>query len=99
MGDAARYGDVPVVYVNWSAALVALVPPGVVTVTSTVPVPLGAMAVTVVALLAANVFAGFPAPKSTTVAPVKLVPVMVTRVPLGPEVGLTPAMVGAGGGM
>ena len=83
----------------WSAAPVALVPPGVVTVTFTVPVPLGARAVSVVALLTANVVAGFPAPKSTTVAPVKLVPVMVTKVPLGPELGLTPVTVGGGGGM
>jgi hypothetical protein len=30
--------------VNWSAVLVALVPPGVVTVTLTVPVPAGAVA-------------------------------------------------------
>ena len=36
---------------NWSAALVALVPLGVVTVTSTVPVPAGAVAVIWVALL------------------------------------------------
>ena len=36
----------------WSPALVVLVPPGVVTVTSTVPtVPAGAVAVMVVALL------------------------------------------------
>ena len=35
-------------------------------------------------------------PKSTAVAPVKLVPVIVTVVPpvLGPEVGLTPVTVG-----
>ena len=38
------------------------------------------------------------APKSTAVAPVRLVPVMVTEVPpaVGPEVGLTPVTVGAG---
>ena len=36
---------------NWSAALVALVPAGVVTVTSTVPLPAGAVAVMLVALL------------------------------------------------
>jgi hypothetical protein len=37
------------------------------------------------------------APKSTAVAPVKLVPVMVTLVPpaVVPEVGLTPVTVGA----
>ncbi len=39
--------------------------------------------------------------KSTSVAPVKAVPVMVTVVPpvLGPELGLTPLTVGAGGGV
>ena len=41
------------------------------------------------------------APKLTAVAPVKPVPVTVTDVPpvLGPEVGLTPVTVGAGGGV
>ena len=34
-------------------------------------------------------------PKLTTVAPVKLVPVMVTDVPEAPEVGLKPLIVGA----
>ena len=42
----------------------------------------------VVALLTVNVVAGFD-PKSTAVAPVKFVPVIVTRVPFGPEAGLT----------
>ena len=42
---------------NWSAALVAQVPPGVVTVTSTVPVPAGAVAVMVVALLTVKLVA------------------------------------------
>ena len=85
----------------WSAVLVALVPPGVVTVTSTAPsVPVaGAVAVIVVALLTVNA-AGLPGPKLTAVAPVNPVPVMVTDVPpvLGPEPGLTPVTVGAGGG-
>jgi hypothetical protein len=83
-----------------SAAAVALVPPGVVTVTSTVPtVPAGAVAVMLVALLTVKV-ARF-APKSTAVAPVKVVPVTVTLVVpvLCPEVGLTPVTVGAGGGV
>ena len=41
---------VPPVKVNWSLALVALVPPAVTTVTSTVPDPGGAVAVMEVAL-------------------------------------------------
>jgi hypothetical protein len=85
--------------VNWSAELVALVPPAVVTVTLTVPdCSAGETAVievdeTTVTLVAATV------PKSTAVAPVRLVPVIVTDVPpvTGPEVGLTAVTVGAGG--
>ncbi len=81
----------------WSAALVALVPPGVVTVTSTVPVPPGAVAVMVVALIDAKVVAGLLDPKSTAVTPVKLVPVIVTDVPLYPVDGLRPITMGGGG--
>ena len=40
---------------NWSAEPVVLVPPGVVTVTSTVPVPAGAVAVIEVAELTVKV--------------------------------------------
>ena len=82
---------------NWSAALVALVPPGVVTVTSTVPVPAGAVAVMPVALLTVKLAAA-EAPKLTALAPVKPVPVTVDRgaAGVGPEVGLTPVTVGAG---
>ena len=81
---------------NWSAAEVAEVPPVVVTVTSTVPVPAGDVAVievdeTTVKAVAAVV------PKFTAVAPVKPVPVMVTAVPpvAGPVAGLTDVTVGA----
>ena len=83
----------------WSAALVGLVPLGVVTVTSTVPaVPAGAVAVIWVALLTATLVAAVE-PKATPVAPVKLVPVIVTEVPpaVGPEDGLTCVTAGAGG--
>ncbi len=58
----------------------ALVPPAVVTVMSTVPLPAGDVAVICVALLTVNELA-LPAPNFTAVAPVKLVPVMVTLVP------------------
>jgi hypothetical protein len=75
---------------------VAEVPPGVVTVTLTVPVPAGEVAVIDVALLTTTPVAAL-APKWTAVAPVKLVPVMVTLVPpaAGPDVGLMPVTVGA----
>jgi hypothetical protein len=80
--------------VNWSAEPVALVPPAVVTVTSTVPVPAGDVAVIELALLTEKL-AAVP-PKFTAVAPVKFVPVMVTLVPpvAGPLVGETEVTVG-----
>jgi hypothetical protein len=83
-------------YVKWSAADVAEVPFGVVTVTSTVPVPAGEVAVMDVALLTTTPVAAL-APKWTAVAPVKPVPLMDTLVPptAGPEVGLTAVTVGA----
>ena len=58
----------------------ALVPPAVVTVTSTVPVPADEVAVIWVALLTLKKPAALP-PNLTAVAPVKLVPVIVTLVP------------------
>ena len=72
-------------------------PTGVVTVTSTVPVRRpGWSAVIVVSLTTVKLVAGV-VPKSTAVAPVKLVPVIVTEVPPagGPVVGLTPVTTGA----
>src|SRR6478735_9103093 len=83
--------------VNWSLALVALVPLGVVTVMSTVPaLCAGDVAVIDVALLTVNEAAAV-APKLTAVAPVNPVPVIVTDVPpaAGPLVGLTLVTVGA----
>jgi hypothetical protein len=82
--------------VNWSAELVADVPAGVVTVTSTTPaVPAGLIAVIEVGETTVTPVAAL-APKSTAVAPVKPVPVIVTSVPpaVVPEVGLTPETVG-----
>ena len=63
-------------------------PPMVVTLTSTVPVPAGEVAVIDVAELTVKPVAGV-APNATAVAPVKPVPVMVTDVPpaSGPAVG------------
>ena len=69
---------------------VALVPPGVVTVTSTVPAPGGLVAVICVALSTVNEADGLE-PKFTAVAPLKFRPVIVTEVPpvSGPEAGFT----------
>jgi hypothetical protein len=78
-------------YLKTSLEFVALVPPpGIVTVTSTAPDPAGEVAVIDVALVIVNVLAAVP-PKLTAVAPVKLVPAIVTEVPptAGPEDGLT----------
>ena len=71
-------------YAKRSPALIVLVPPGVVTVTSTVPLPAGEVAVIDVALLTVN-DAALALPNLTAVAPVRLAPVMVTLVP--PAVG------------
>jgi hypothetical protein len=70
-------------------------PPGVVTVTVTVPDPAGA-----VVLIAVSVFAVIAAgepPKVTLVAPSRSVPVMFTRVPpdSGPAGGEMPVISGA----
>jgi hypothetical protein len=82
--------------VNWLAAEVALVPPAVVTRTSTVPVPAGAVAVIWVAL--STVKAAVTPPKVTFVALEKFVPPMVTLVPPadGPLFGEIDVTVGAG---
>jgi hypothetical protein len=76
---------------------VAEVPPGVVTVTSTVPAsPAGEVAVMLVALTTVNEVAAV-LPKLTAVAPVNPLPVMVTSAPpaSGPAVGEIPVTVGA----
>ena len=74
----------------------ALLPPEFVTVTSTVPLPAGEVAMIDVALLTVNEVAAVP-PNRTAVAPVKLLPVMVTGVPpaAGPLFGEIDVTVGA----
>ena len=71
------------------------VPPAVVTVTSTAPVPAGDVAVTEVAVLAVRLVAGV-VPKVTAVAEPRLVPVMTTVVPpaVGPAAGAMAVTVG-----
>ena len=83
--------------VYWSDAPVVLLPPTVVTVTSTVPAePAGAVAVTEVALFTVTLIAAL-VPKFTEVVPVRFVPVTVTEVPAvsGPDAGLIEVTVGA----
>jgi hypothetical protein len=83
---------------NWSAVTAAEVPPGVVTVTSTVPaVSAGEVVVMLVSLTTVKVSA-VVSPKLTTPALVKPVPVIVTAVPpaSGPAAGATPVTTGSG---
>jgi hypothetical protein len=79
--------------------VVVLVPALVVTVTSTVPVPDGAVAVILVAFVTVN-GAAFT-PKFTALTLVKFVPVMITIEPPepGPDVGFNPVTVGTGFGV
>ncbi len=82
---------------NWSAAVVALVPPTVVTVTSNVPAePGGAVAVIWVGLLIVKLVAAVT-PKLTALAARRLLPVMTTEVPplVGPLAGLSAVPPGA----
>ncbi len=81
---------------NWSAALVALVPLMVVTVIPTTPEPAGLTAVIEVSDATLKLAAGVT-PKATAVAPVNPVPVRVTLVPpeSGPTVGMMAVTVGA----
>ena len=72
-------------YVYWSLALVALVPPGVVTVMSTVPADAGGRGRGDRGGAVDREAGRVVAPNLTAVAPVKLVPVIVTLVP--PAVG------------
>ena len=82
---------------KWSAVLVEEVPPGVTTVTSSVPAgTAGAVTVILLVELTVNAAAAVE-PKSTAETLVKFVPVIVTVVPplTGPADGLTPVTVGA----
>jgi hypothetical protein len=86
-------------YVKRSVALVAEVPPGAITVTSTMPLPAGLTALIEVGeriwKLAADAV-----PNVTAVVPAKPVPVIVTAVPpaAGPPVGVNDVTTGSGGG-
>jgi hypothetical protein len=75
---------------------VADVPPGVATVTSTVPTPAGEVAVIEVAELTVKL-AALVAPNFTAVAPDNAEPVIVTEVPpvAGPAFGETDVTAGA----
>jgi hypothetical protein len=73
------------------------VPPGVVTQIFPVVAPLGTVAVIWVDEPPEKVVADVP-PNVTAVAPVRFVPVIVTIVPIGPEVGVNEVIVGLVGG-
>jgi hypothetical protein len=97
LGAQAPPHPVDVVYVNRSAALVALLPPAVTTVTWTVS---ASSTAGVTAVIDESSFTVNPAgvpPKSTAVASVKFAPVIVTVVPPStvPLSGLMPDTVGA----
>src|SRR5215472_8121445 len=85
-------------YLKRSNGLVGLVPAGVVTVTLTLPVPAGDVAVIEVAELTTTPVAA-AAPNLTAVAPVKLIPESVTLVPpaAGPDFGDAEVTQGAAG--
>lgn len=80
---------------NLSADDMADAPPGVVTVTSTVPA-LSAGEVTVIAVADSAVMMPGVAPKLTAEADERLAPLMVTEVPptVGPLIGLIPVTEG-----
>jgi hypothetical protein len=83
---------------NLSPATIALVPPGVVTLTSTVPTArAGEVIVRVLSLVTCRLVPGVT-PNLTAVAPVNPVPVIVTAVPpaTGPLAGEIRVTVGAG---
>jgi hypothetical protein len=84
-------------YLKRSAFLVAEVPPDVVTVTSTTPVPAGLVTIRRLPLTRLTPVAGVE-PKSTTELDVKLLPLIVTWEPpdSGPSVGLIEETVGIG---
>src|SRR5438309_8576365 len=72
--------------------LLVAVPPGVVTLIGPLVAPLGTVAVIEVAGL--TVKAALTPLKATALAPVKLVPLMLTLVPTGPLPGVKPLIVG-----
>jgi hypothetical protein len=97
VGDRAVTAGRGETYVNMSPAPWALVPVGVVTVTTTGPAgSSGEVAVIDVFEFTAKTAATDP--NATEVAPVRFDPVMVTDVPppTGPELGLTSVTVGTG---
>jgi hypothetical protein len=84
-------------YVNLSPATITLVPPGVVTLTSTIPAAwVGEVMVILVLEFTVRLVPGV-VPNLTAVAPVNPVPVTVSRVPpaVGPLVGEIAVIVGA----
>src|SRR5262249_58184747 len=85
------FGTTHPVYVNRSPAVVALWPPGLVTVTSTGPTLPGGATARIALLEAGAKLAARFGPKATAVAPESSCPAIVTVVPpvAGPEAGLS----------
>jgi hypothetical protein len=95
-----EFGDTAVTtgpYVNWSVEMSRLVPPGPVTVTSTVDfvAAIGAVAVIDVFELTVKFVAVAP-PKSTDVAPLNPLPVIVIELPGTPTLGESEVIAGTG---
>jgi len=84
--------------VNRSALSVALVPFGVLTITLTPPLPAPGGEVTAICVAEVTAKVAAVDPKCTAVAPVKLVPVIVTEVPPAgePVLGAMPVTAGPG---
>ncbi len=85
---------------NWSAAATGLVPPGVVTRTSTVAAACAGVDAVIVVLFTAVKLAAADPPKLTADAPLNAEPVIVIDVPpaVVPDDGDTPVTAGGGGG-
>jgi hypothetical protein len=75
-----------------NAPLLVAVPPGVVTLSGPVVAPAGTVAWIAVAEFTVKL--ALTPLNATAVAPVKLVPLIVTLVPTGPLVGVKPVIVG-----
>src|SRR5712692_11615316 len=83
-------------YVYWSADEVGLIPPGPLTVMSTVPVEWAGLTAEIFQSVSTVKLVALTVPNFTAVAPVNVAPVMVTVVPpsVEPERGVTAVRVG-----
>jgi hypothetical protein len=77
--------------------LVVVLPPGVVMLIGPLVAPVGTVAP--ICVLLVTVYVALLPLKATLLAPLKLLPLIVTAVPTGPVVGLKSLIVGGGGGI